>query len=175
MSLITPVRRRQPVLVAAVLICAASMLGLGAWAFLAPHSFADFIDYPPYNRHLIHDAGTFQLGIGVTTLLALLWPDGLLAALTGFAVASALHTVSHWTEASAAAAATCPRSPCSPSSPWSPSTSACERGSHEGHGRRGQGRVRLAAGVPHLPRRHQGHQGGAMAIPRTVGAGTRSA
>jgi len=98
MSLVTPVRRRQPVLVAAVLVCAASMLALGAWAYLAPHSFADFIDYPPSNRHLIHDAGAFQLGIGVTTLLALLWSDGLLAALTGFAVASALHTVSHWTD-----------------------------------------------------------------------------
>ena len=33
MSLVTPVRRRQPVLVAAVLVCAASMLGLGAGAF----------------------------------------------------------------------------------------------------------------------------------------------
>jgi hypothetical protein len=31
MSLVTPVRRRQPVLVAAVLICAASMLALGAY------------------------------------------------------------------------------------------------------------------------------------------------
>ena len=100
MSQVTPVRRRQPVVVAAVLVCGLSMLALGAWAFLAPESFARFIDYPPYNRHLIHDAGAFQLGIGVTTLLALLWPDGLLAALTGFAVASALHTVSHWTDRS---------------------------------------------------------------------------
>jgi hypothetical protein len=98
MSLATPVRRRQPVLVAAVLVCAASMLGLGAWAYLAPESFARLIDYPPYNRHLIHDAGAFQLGIGVTSLLALVWTDGLLAALTGFAVASALHTASHWTD-----------------------------------------------------------------------------
>jgi uncharacterized membrane protein len=98
MSLVTPVRRRQPVLVAAVLICAASMLALGAWAFLAPESFARFIDYPPYNRHLIHDAGAFQLGIGATVLLALWWSDALVVALTGFAVASALHTVSHWTD-----------------------------------------------------------------------------
>jgi hypothetical protein len=96
MSQVTPVRRRQPVLVAAVLVCGLSMLGLGAWAFLAPESFARFIDYPPYNRHLIHDAGAFQLGIGVTTLLALWWPDALVVALTGFAVASGLHTVSHW-------------------------------------------------------------------------------
>ena len=98
MSLATPVRRRQPVLVAAVLICAASMLALGAWAFLAPESFARFIDYPPYNRHLIHDAGAFQLGIGATVLLALGWSDALVVALTGFAVASGLHTVSHWTD-----------------------------------------------------------------------------
>jgi uncharacterized membrane protein len=98
MSLATPVRRRQPVLVAAVLICAASMLALGAWAFLAPESFARFIDYPPYNRHLIHDAGAFQLGIGATVLLALWWSDALVVALTGFAVASGLHTVSHWTD-----------------------------------------------------------------------------
>jgi hypothetical protein len=98
MSLVTPVRRRQPALVAAVLICAASMLALGAWAFLAPESFARFIDYPPYNRHLIHDAGAFQLGIGATVLLALWWSDALVVALTGFAVASGLHTLSHWTD-----------------------------------------------------------------------------
>ena len=98
MSLVTPVRRHQPVLVAAVLIGAASMLALGAWAFLAPESFAQFIDYPPDNRHLIHDAGAFQLGIGATVLLALWWSDALVVALTGFAVASALHTVSHWTD-----------------------------------------------------------------------------
>jgi hypothetical protein len=95
MSLATPVRRRQPLLVTATLVCAASMLGLGAWAFLAPESFARFIDYAPYNRHLLHDAGAFQLGIGVSVLLALFWADSLVVALSGFAVASGLHTVSH--------------------------------------------------------------------------------
>ena len=44
MSLATPVRRHQPVLVAAVLICAASMLALG------PGSFARFIDYQERKR-----------------------------------------------------------------------------------------------------------------------------
>ena len=95
MSLVAPVRRRQSVVAAATVVCAASMLGLGAWAFLAPESFSSFIDYAPYNRHLIHDAGAFQLGIGVSLLAALWWPDGLLVALTGFAVASGLHTLSH--------------------------------------------------------------------------------
>ena len=90
-----PAVRQQAAVTVAVLICAASMLALGAWAFLGPESFARFIDFPPYNQHLLHDAGAFQLGIGATTLLALWWSDALLLALTGFAVASGLHTVSH--------------------------------------------------------------------------------
>jgi hypothetical protein len=92
---VAPRRRWQPAVATATLVCAASMLVLGAWAFLAPASFAQFIDYPPYNRHLIHDAGAFQLGIGTAALLALWWRDALPVALTGFAVASGLHTLSH--------------------------------------------------------------------------------
>jgi hypothetical protein len=88
--------RPQPVVIAATLVCAASMLIFGFWAFLAPESFAQFINYAPYNRHLIHDVGAFQIGIGAAMLLALLWSDGLLVALTGFAVASGLHTLSHY-------------------------------------------------------------------------------
>jgi hypothetical protein len=94
MSVATPVRH-QPVVFAATLLCAASMLGLGLWAFLDPPSFSSFVDFAPYNQHLIHDAGAFQLGIGAALLAALWWPDGLVVALTGFAVASGLHTVSH--------------------------------------------------------------------------------
>ena len=40
MSVAAPVRRRQPAVVAATLVCAASMLGLGLWAFLDPPSFS---------------------------------------------------------------------------------------------------------------------------------------
>jgi hypothetical protein len=90
--------RRQPVqpsVAAVAVLCAASMLALGVWAFGWPESFARFIDYAPYNRHLIHDVGAFQIGIGLATLVALRWSDSLLVALTGFAVASGLHTVSH--------------------------------------------------------------------------------
>lgn len=78
-----------------VLICAASMLVFGVWAFVAPHSFADYIDFTPYNEHLTHDVGAFQIGIGVSLLVALLGWDGLTVALTGFIVASGLHTLSH--------------------------------------------------------------------------------
>ena len=90
--------RRQPILVAATLVCAASMLILGVWAFSAPESFSRFIDYAPYNQHLIHDAGAFQIGIGAALLLALVCPDALLVALTGFTVATALHAISHFTD-----------------------------------------------------------------------------
>ena len=90
-----PARSRQAIVTTAAVLCGVSMLGLGLWAFLDPPSFSDFIDFAPYNRHLIHDAGAFQVGIGAAVLLALWWPDALMVALTGFAVASGLHTLSH--------------------------------------------------------------------------------
>jgi hypothetical protein len=93
-----PVWRRQPGMTAAALVCAATMLILGIWAYAAPLSFSHFVDYAPYNRHLIHDAGAFQIGIGAAILLALVCPDALLVTLTGFTVASGLHTLSHYTD-----------------------------------------------------------------------------
>lgn len=87
--------RASPTVIAVTVICAASMLALGIWAYGAPESFSQFIDYAPYNRHLIHDVGAFQIGIGAALLLALVWSDALLVTLSGFVVASALHTVSH--------------------------------------------------------------------------------
>jgi hypothetical protein len=87
---------RQPVTTAAIILCGAVMLGFGVWAYAAPESFASFIDYQPYNRHLVHDAGAFQIAIGCTTLLALVWTDAVLLALTGFVIGSGLHTVSHY-------------------------------------------------------------------------------
>ena len=71
-------------------------VALGVWAFFGPHSFyVRLAHFPPYNRHFLHDVGAFQIGIGLATLVALRWSDSLLVALTGFAVASGLHTVSH--------------------------------------------------------------------------------
>ena len=90
-----PRARTDAAVAAAMVVCGASMLLFGVWAFLAPASFSQFIDYPPYNRHLIHDVGAFQVGIGTAVLAALFWRDAALVALTGFAVAGALHTASH--------------------------------------------------------------------------------
>jgi hypothetical protein len=81
--------------VAAILALAgASMLAAGIWAGIAPRSFARFVDFP-YHEHFLHDLGAFQVGIGVTLLLALAWRDAPTVALTGFLVANTLHAVSH--------------------------------------------------------------------------------
>jgi hypothetical protein len=80
---------------AATLLAGLSMLGFGVWALASPQSFADLIDFPPYNVHLLHDVGAFQIGIGATLLIALRWQDSLAVALAGFVVGSGLHAISH--------------------------------------------------------------------------------
>jgi hypothetical protein len=56
--------------------------------FGAPYThgtpFDAFIDFPPYNEHLLHDVGAFQIGIGVSVLLALMWSDSIGVALVAF-------------------------------------------------------------------------------------------
>jgi hypothetical protein len=64
------------------------------WCLIAPGSFADFVGFPRH-EHFLHDAGAFQLGLGVTLLLALIWSDALATALAGFIVANTVHTVNH--------------------------------------------------------------------------------
>jgi hypothetical protein len=79
---------------AAVGVLGASMVGLGLWAWLAPASFAELVDFPPH-VHFLHDAGVFQIGIGVGLLAALFVRDALVVVLTGFLVANSLHAVNH--------------------------------------------------------------------------------
>lgn len=78
------------------LAAAAFFLVTGIWAFAAPKNFYDVVaTYPPYNEHLFHDAGAFQIGLGVTAAAALLWRDALRVALAGLAAGAAVHAVSH--------------------------------------------------------------------------------
>jgi hypothetical protein len=81
--------------VAAALLVGATTLAFGAWALAAPRSFAEFIDFGPYNEHLLHDVGVFQIGIGVTVLLATAVEDALTVALAGFVAAGGLHAIVH--------------------------------------------------------------------------------
>jgi hypothetical protein len=82
--------------IAATAISAASMLVFGFWAFAMPESFARFINYPPFNPHLMHDVGAFQIGIGVSVALALVTNDAMLVGLAGFVAASGVHLWSHY-------------------------------------------------------------------------------
>ena len=83
---------------AVALIGAAGFLLFGLWALLAPRSFFDALaTFEPFNPHLIHDIGAFQVGLGAVLLLAA-FPervDGLAAALLGVGVGAAAHVVSH--------------------------------------------------------------------------------
>jgi hypothetical protein len=72
------------------------LLVLGLWALVDPRSFFDQLaNFPPYNRHLFHDVGAFQAGIGATLLLSAFARDPLLLGLTGASVGAVLHAVSH--------------------------------------------------------------------------------
>ncbi|WP_138760231.1 hypothetical protein [Modestobacter altitudinis] len=81
-----------------VAVCGIAMGAFGAWALLAPASFADAIDFPPANEHLLHDVGAFQLGIAATLLSAVLVEDSVTVALIGFLTADVIHTVNHLTD-----------------------------------------------------------------------------
>ena len=68
----------------------------GLWAFFAPRSFFEALaTFPPYNRHFLHDVGSFQIGLGLMLLLALRWRDALFVAFAANAVGAAFHLVSH--------------------------------------------------------------------------------
>lgn len=69
----------------------------GLWAFFATRSFFDQIaNFPPYNRHLLHDIGAFQTGLGLTLLIAAVWTDALGAVLAGNGIGATMHAAAHW-------------------------------------------------------------------------------
>jgi hypothetical protein len=79
-----------------VFVVAIFFIGLGIWALFSPQSFFDQLaHYPPYNKHLFHDVGAFQAGIGSTLLFALFRRDALGVALAGTSVGAVLHAISH--------------------------------------------------------------------------------
>jgi hypothetical protein len=86
--------QRAFVIIAAIIV-GSFMLIFGAWSLLFPRSFDAFIDFPPYNENLLHDVGAFQIGIGISMLLSLMWSNGIGIALVGFIVAGAIHSINH--------------------------------------------------------------------------------
>jgi hypothetical protein len=77
-----------------MVVAGLEMLIAGVWAWLAPRSFADAVDFP-YHEHFLHDLGVFQIGIGVALLVGLVWWDARAVTLTGFLTANTLHALNH--------------------------------------------------------------------------------
>jgi PPOX class probable F420-dependent enzyme len=69
-------------------------VGIGLWCLIDPGSFANFVGFEKH-EHFLHDVGAFQLGLGATLLLALIWSDALATALAGFIIANTVHAVNH--------------------------------------------------------------------------------
>jgi hypothetical protein len=68
----------------------------GGWAFLLPSSFyATVATFPPYNLHLLHDAGAFQVGLGVALVGAAVAGRWLAPVVMGALAGSLLHLLAH--------------------------------------------------------------------------------
>ncbi len=81
-------------------IGAAFSVVTGSWPFLAPESFYEVVaTYPPFNRHLFHDLGAFQLGIAAALVAGLARRTAIAVGLWGGAVGATFHAVSHWIDA----------------------------------------------------------------------------
>jgi hypothetical protein len=79
---------------AAVVLAALSMLGTGCWARVDPAGFARFAGWPNH-VHFLHDAGVFQMGIGLMMLCALRWRDVVAVVLAGFVFTNTFHALNH--------------------------------------------------------------------------------
>ena len=69
----------------------------GGWAWIDPASFAEFVNWPNH-EHFLHDAGAFQIALGLMLLAALRWRDALAVVLGGFLFGNSLHAVNHITD-----------------------------------------------------------------------------
>lgn len=68
----------------------------GAWAFLAPLSFFSAVaTFAPLNIHLLHDAGAFQVGLGLALTVPAALRAPLRAPLIAVLSASVLHVIAH--------------------------------------------------------------------------------
>jgi hypothetical protein len=77
-------------------VVAATWLGTGLWAFVAPRSFFDAVaTFPPYNVHFLHDIGAFSIGLGAVIVLALVGWSALRSVLVGVGIGSTVHVLSH--------------------------------------------------------------------------------
>ena len=78
-----------------VAVGAALMIGIGLWCRVDPAGFAVWANWPNH-EHFLHDAGVFQIAIGLMMLSALWWRDVITVVLVGFLFTNALHALNHY-------------------------------------------------------------------------------
>lgn len=77
------------------LLGAVMMIGLGLWGRLDPAGFAEWANWPNH-EHFLHDAGVFQIAIGLMMLTALWSRDVLTVVLAGFCFTNLFHAANHY-------------------------------------------------------------------------------
>lgn len=77
-------------------VIGAFYLVTGAWALLAPLSFFSAVaTFAPLNIHLLHDAGAFQVGLGLALTVPVALKAPLRIPLIAVLAASILHVFAH--------------------------------------------------------------------------------
>jgi hypothetical protein len=94
MSVSGSTQRLTPFVQATTVVAALSMVVLGVWMRIDPASFARFANFPAH-EHFLHDAGVFQIGIGLVMLCALRWRDLPAVVLAGFVFTNTFHAINH--------------------------------------------------------------------------------
>ena len=80
-----------------MVVGAASLIGVGLWARIDPAGFAEWAGWPNH-EHFLHDAGVFQIAIGLMLLAAVWWRDAVSVTLAGFTFTNAFHAHNHFVD-----------------------------------------------------------------------------
>ena len=92
--LVKPISIR--VVQALVAVLALVFTAAGLWAMIDPRSFyLNAAPFPPYNVHLLHDIGAFQIGLGACLAAGLRLGDALLVVLVGNTFGAVAHFIAH--------------------------------------------------------------------------------
>ena len=80
----------------ALVVIGVYYLIFGVWALAQPASFyGQIASFSPFNVHFLHDAGAFQIGLGLALILVVVLSDPILAVVLAVGAASLLHVVAH--------------------------------------------------------------------------------
>ncbi|NYJ03554.1 putative membrane protein YphA (DoxX/SURF4 family) [Nocardioides thalensis] len=88
---------RMRIISALVLLGAASMILVGVWCRVDPAGFAEWAGWPNH-EHFLHDAGVFQIAIGLMMALGLWCRDALTVGLAGFVFTNLFHAQNHFAD-----------------------------------------------------------------------------